>query len=114
MYLKYGLDLFVVYVTFSSQGHIVMGSLRVEEPVHTRWSRFSTVNHQASSSNYQLSNMKRSARDSKIRMYLKYGLDLFVVYVTFSSQGHIVTGSLRVEEPVHTRVLLANMYVKCC
>ena len=34
------------------------GSLQVEEPVHATWSRFCTVNHQASARNYQLSNMK--------------------------------------------------------
>ena len=27
---------------------------------------------------------------------------IFLFYVKFNSQGHIVTGSLRVEEPVHT------------
>ena len=42
-----------------------MGSLWVEEPVHTTWSRFCTVNHRASASNYQLSNMKYPGRDSK-------------------------------------------------
>ena len=46
------------YIAFNSQGHIAMGSLRVEEPVHTSWSRFCTVNHRASASNYQLSNME--------------------------------------------------------
>ena len=35
-----------------------MGSLWVEEPVHTSWSRFCTVNHWALAGNYQLSNMK--------------------------------------------------------
>ena len=44
--------------------HIAMGRLRVEEPVHTSWSRFCTVNHRASASNYQLSNMKHPGRDS--------------------------------------------------
>ena len=39
-------------------------SLLVEEPVHTRWSRFCTVNHWAFASNYQLSNMKRPGQDS--------------------------------------------------
>ena len=34
------------------------GSLRMEEPVHTSWSRFCIVNHRASASNYQLSNLK--------------------------------------------------------
>ena len=61
------LDLFIYllfYVAFKSQGHIATGSLQVEEPVHTSWSRFCTVNHRASASNYQLSNMKRPARDS--------------------------------------------------
>ena len=43
------------------------GSLRVEEPVHTSWSRFCTVNHRASASNYQLSHMKCPARDSNWR-----------------------------------------------
>ena len=40
--LKYFLTFiyFLFYVAFISQGHIKMGSLRVEEPVHTSWSRF--------------------------------------------------------------------------
>ena len=44
---------------FNSQGHIAMSSLQVEEA-----SAYCTVNHRASASNYQLSNMKRQARDS--------------------------------------------------
>ena len=40
------------------------GSLQVEEPVHTSWSRLCTVNHRASVSNYQLCNMKCPSRDS--------------------------------------------------
>ena len=57
-------DLFICcfYVAFNSQGHIATGSLRVEET-----SAYCTVNHQASASNYQLSNMKRPARDSNRR-----------------------------------------------
>ena len=47
------------YVAFNSQGHIAMGSSQVEET-----SAYCTVNHRASASNYQLSNMKRPARDS--------------------------------------------------
>ena len=43
----------------NSQGHIATGSLQVEET-----SAYCTVNHQASARNYQLSNMKRPARDS--------------------------------------------------
>ena len=55
--------LFVVFhVAFNSQGHIAMGSLQVEET-----SAYCTVNHWASASNYQLSNMKRPARDSNRR-----------------------------------------------
>ena len=50
------------YVAFNSQGHIATGSLQVEET-----SAYSTVNHRASASNYQLSNMKRPARDSNWR-----------------------------------------------
>ena len=50
------------YVTFNSQGHIATGSLQVEET-----SAYCTVNQWASASNYQLSNMKRPARDSKRR-----------------------------------------------
>ena len=34
------LDLFVVLRRFNRKGHIATGSLRVEEPVHTSWSRF--------------------------------------------------------------------------
>ena len=49
----------LLYVTFNSQGHIATGSLQVEET-----SAYCTVNHRASASNYQLSNMKRPARDS--------------------------------------------------
>ena len=52
--------LFVVfYVAFNSQGHIATGSLHEEET-----SAYCTVNHRASVSNYQLSNMKRPAQDS--------------------------------------------------
>ena len=43
------------------------GSLCLEEPVHTSWSIFCNVNHWASASNYQLSNMKRPGRDSNWR-----------------------------------------------
>ena len=50
------------YLAFNSQGHIVMGSLLVEEK-----SAYCIVNHQALASNYQLSNMKRLARDSNRR-----------------------------------------------
>ena len=50
------------YVTFNSQGHIATGSLQVEET-----SAYCTLNHRASASNYQLSNMKRPARDSNRR-----------------------------------------------
>ena len=50
------------YVAFNSQGHIATGSLRVEET-----SAYCTVNHRASESNYQLSNMKSPARDSNWR-----------------------------------------------
>ena len=47
---------------FNSQGHIVMGSVQVEET-----SAYCTINHWTSASNYQLSNMKRPARDSNRR-----------------------------------------------
>ena len=46
------------YVAFYSQGHTATGSLQVEEA-----SEYCTVNHRASASNYQLSNMKCLARD---------------------------------------------------
>ena len=49
----------MLYVAFNSQGHIATGSLPVEET-----SAYCTVNHRASASNYQLSNMKGLARDS--------------------------------------------------
>ena len=65
--LLQGLIYLSFYVTFNSQGHIATGSLRVEERVHTSWSRFCTVNHWASASNYQLSNMKCPAQDSNRR-----------------------------------------------
>ena len=48
---------------FNSQGHIATGTLRVEEPVHTSWSRFFTVNNRASTNNYQFANMKCPGRD---------------------------------------------------
>ena len=50
------------YVAFNSQGHIAMGSLQVEET-----SAYCTINHRASASNYQLSNIKRPAQDSNRR-----------------------------------------------
>ena len=46
------------YVAFNSQGHIATGSLQLEET-----SAYCTVNHWSSANNYQLSNMKRLARD---------------------------------------------------
>ena len=55
---------FLFYVAFNSLGHIAMGSLRVEHPVHTSWSRFCSVNHWTSASYSQLSNMKHPGRDS--------------------------------------------------
>ena len=58
--MSVGLFIYLLfYVAFNSQGHIVMGSLRVEET-----SAYCTVNHRASASNCQLSNMKHPARDS--------------------------------------------------
>ena len=56
------LDLFVVFVAFNSQGHIAIRSLQVEET-----SAYCTVNHRASASEYQLSNMKDPAQDSNLR-----------------------------------------------
>ena len=52
----------LLYVKFNSQGHIATGSLQVEET-----SAYCTVNHRALASNYQLFNMKRSARDLNLR-----------------------------------------------
>ena len=51
-----------VYVTFNSQGHVVPGSLQVEET-----SAHCIVNLRASASYYQLSNMKCPAQDSNQR-----------------------------------------------
>ena len=65
MFISNKKNLFIyllVYVAFNSQGHNATGSLQVEET-----SAYCTVNHQASTSNYQLSNMKRLARDSNRR-----------------------------------------------
>ena len=55
---------FLFYVAFNSQGHIPTGSLRVEEPVCTSWSRFCTVIHWVLASDYQLFNMKHPIQDS--------------------------------------------------
>ena len=44
------------YIVFNSHDHIATGSLQVEET-----SAYCTVNHRASASNYQLSNMKHPA-----------------------------------------------------
>ena len=57
------LFLFLCHVQ-QPQGHIAMGSLWVEEPVHTSWSRICTVNHWALASNYQLCNMRHPGQDS--------------------------------------------------
>ena len=46
------------HITLNSKGHIAMGSLQVEVT-----SAYCTLNHRASASNYQLSNIKRPARD---------------------------------------------------
>ena len=62
IYLGFYLIYLLFYVAFNSQGHIATGSLQVEET-----SAYCTVNHWASASNYQLSNMKRPARDSNRR-----------------------------------------------
>ena len=61
-YLKHVFIYLVFYVAFNSQVHIATGSLQVEET-----SAYCTVNHWASASNNQLSNMKRPARDSNWR-----------------------------------------------
>ena len=61
----------VFYVAFNSLGHIATGSLQVEET-----SAYCTVNHWASASNYQLSNMKHQARDWNQRPQ-RLDLDLF-------------------------------------
>ena len=66
MFLKDKIYL-LFYVAFNSQRHIALGSLWLEEPVHTSQSRFCTVNHRASASNYQIYNMKGPARDSNQR-----------------------------------------------
>ena len=51
----------------NNQGHIATDSLWVEDSMHTTWSRFCIVSHQASVSNYQLSNMKCPCGDSNQR-----------------------------------------------
>ena len=56
------LGLFVVLRHVNSQGHITTGSLQVDET-----SAYCTVNHRASASDYQLSNMKCPARGSNRR-----------------------------------------------
>ena len=65
--LSMSLIYLLLYIAFNSHGHIAMGSLQVEAPVHTTWSRFCTVNHRALASNYQLSNIKHLGRDSTSR-----------------------------------------------
>ena len=57
-YTATDLDLFVALHHVQRKGHIAMGRLLVEEPMYTSWSRFCTVNHWASRSNYQVSKMK--------------------------------------------------------
>ena len=52
----------LLYIAFNSKGHIAMGSLQVEET-----SAYCTVNHRASASNYQHSNMKRLAQTGGLR-----------------------------------------------
>ena len=59
--------IFLFYVVFNRrrQGHVATGSFTGwRKPVHTSRPRFCTVNHGASASNYQLSNMKCPGRDS--------------------------------------------------
>ena len=69
------------YVAFNSQGHIATGSLQVEET-----SAYCTVNHQALASNYQLSNMKRPARDSNWRLHRLVCLFIYLgFYVAFNT-----------------------------
>ena len=62
-YSKGSLDLDLFFVLRHIQ-QPATGSLWVDDLVHTSWSRLCTVNHWASASNYQLSNMKCSGRDS--------------------------------------------------
>ena len=59
-----------------------MGSLQVEELVHTSWSRFWTINHRASTSNHQLSNMKRPGRDLNRRPQRLKASTLTSTYIT--------------------------------
>ena len=88
------LSLFI-YVTSNSQGHIVVGSLRVEEPVHTSWSRFCIVNQRASASNkYQLCNMKRPARDLNWR---PQRLKVSTLTTTPPSPPHVYSDFTRTE-----------------
>ena len=51
---------------FNSQGHNAMCSLQVEEPVHTSWSKFCTVSHQALASKYQRSNVRVELATSEV------------------------------------------------
>ena len=71
-------------VAFNSQGHIAMGSLQVEET-----SAYCTVNHRASASNYQLSNMKRLARDSNWRPQRSEARTLTATYTTELQGCHL-------------------------
>ena len=80
--IKLEFDLFSFYITFNSQGKIATGSLRVEESVHTNWSGFCTVNHRASASNYQLSNMKCQGHDLNRRLQR-------FIYIKFKSEKNI-------------------------
>ena len=61
------IQIYIFVLRHIRQGHIATGSLRVEETVNTSWSRFCTVNHRASASNYQLSNTKHPDQDSNWR-----------------------------------------------
>ena len=61
------LDLLFVLHHVQQPGSYCDCSLQVEEPVHTSWSTFYTVNHRASAGNYQLSKMKCPDRYSNSR-----------------------------------------------
>ena len=71
--------IFLFHIAFNRQCHIVPDSLRV----HMGWSRFGTVNHWASASNYQLSNMKHPGCDSNrcsARFYTPHKMHGGVIY----------------------------------
>ena len=111
------LDLFIYllfYVAFNSQGHIAMGSLQVEET-----NAYCTVNHRALASNYQLSRMKRPARDLNRRPQRLVARTLTttpptIFHRVFYKTINVVKPNFFSQEDFHFHNMCARSTTFCC